>query len=195
MSVLIIYAHPNKKGNNGVILEEVIKKLKEKKEQYEELDLYSLNYRPVLEEKELYTQNNKFLSKDTILFQKKIKKYDKLIFIYPVWWNNMPAILKGFFEKIITPRFAFRYKKFFGKFPVPIGLLKGKKAAVFITTNSPKIIYWLVQKRRASSTIKQDILGFCGIKAKVFHHGNASVLKGRRERIKKLVSKGLKWLI
>ncbi|MFT4311534.1 MAG: NAD(P)H-dependent oxidoreductase [Candidatus Woesearchaeota archaeon] len=191
---LIIYAHPNKKGNNGLILEKVIKGLKAKKKKFDLIDLYDSKYRPVLEEKELYTQGNKFISKETLKYQEMISKTDHLIVIYPVWWNNMPAILKGFFEKVITPRFAFRYELYFGKLPVPIGLLKGKRASVFITTNSPKIIYWLVQKGRASSTIKKDILGFSGIKSKVFHYDNAIKYNKDKTRASKLVKKGLSWL-
>ena len=190
MKYLIIYAHPNKKGNNGLILKEVTKNV----EDYEIIDLYNVNYKPVLEEKELYTQGNKFLSKQTIAFQKKISESDKLIIIYPVWWNNVPAILKGFFEKVITPGFAFKYVTYFGKLPVPVGLLKGKKACVFITTNSPKWVYNIIQNKRASKTIQKDMLGFCGIKSKVFHLGNALHPYENKDRIKKLVSKGLHWL-
>ena len=193
MNTIIIYSHPNKKGNNGEILKNVEASLKERNEKYELIDLYSQKYRPVLEEKELYTQGNYFKSKKTLEFQKKISKSKKIIVIYPVWWNNMPAILKGFFEKVITPRFAFKYKVYFGWLPVPLGLLDGK-AAVFLTTNSPKWVYWLIQGRRASKTIKKDILGFSGIKTKVFHLDNALKLEKNKPRIKKLVKKGLNWL-
>ena len=194
MNTLIIYAHPNRKGNNGLILNEVISELKEKKEPYELLDLYHQKFDAMLTEKELYTQGNRHIAKSTLKYQEMISKAQKLIIIYPVWWNNMPAILKGFFEKVITPRFAFKYELYFGKLPVPIGLLKGKRASVFITTNSPKFIYWLVQKARASSTIKRDILGFCSIKSRVFHYDNAIKYNKDDKRTSNLVRKGLKWL-
>ncbi len=193
MKTLIIYAHPNKEGNNGLILKNVKNFLKNTN--YEILDLYSMKYKPVLEDKELYTQGKKHKSKTTKKLQDKISESDKIIVIYPVWWNNMPAILKGFFEKIITPGFAFKYKKYFGWLPVPIGLLKDKKAVVFLTTNSPKWIYWTLQGRRASKTIKNDLLGFCGVKTKVYHLGHAVHPENNKEKITNMVRKGLKQLM
>jgi len=53
------------------------------------------NYQPYLE-----FQNMKVLNKDPNRekFQKEIKKADEIVFIFPIWWGNMPAILKNFID-------------------------------------------------------------------------------------------------
>ena len=141
--------------------------------------------------------------------QKKISNADRLIFIYPVWWNTMPAILKGFFDRVFTAGFAYRYKPvipamirakllmryaFVTRFDygIPMPLLKGKKAIVFLTTGAPKIAFFITGNR-FKKLIKRDILGFFGIKSKIYHIDNCRKLNEYQiEKIKRTVKKGLK---
>ena len=111
---LIIYAHPNKEGNCGKILNFTEKTLKEKNIGYELIDLYENKYNPCLLDKEHYTSGKFEISEQNKAFQKQIQENKNIIFIYPIWWGSMPAILKGFFDRVFTSRFAFKYKKKFG---------------------------------------------------------------------------------
>lgn len=184
MDDLIIYAHPNTKGHCSEILKLVKKKLKK----YELIDLYKMNYDPVLHENELYTTGNKKITKQNKKFQDQIKKADRLIFIYPIWWGGMPAILKGWFDKVFVSGFAFNYEK-----KIPFGKFHGKKAIVFLTTASPKLFTWLLSKNRYLKNIKNEILGFCGIKTKVYEIDWALELDSKqKKKIKKTVNKALK---
>ena len=191
MKTLIIYAHPNTSGHCPVIVEEVKKQLKLRKEEFEVLDLYKMNYDPILHENEHYTSGNREVTKETKEIQDKISNTTTLIFIYPVWWNSMPAMMKGFLDKVFVPRFAFSYEGHL----IPRKLLKGKRAAVFITTGSPPILFHTYFGSRAAKIIKRDTLGFFGIKAKIFYLGNARKFdEGKQEKIENLVRKGLKYL-
>ncbi len=190
MKTLVIYAHPNTKGHCSTILEEVEKSLKSKSISYEVIDLYKIKYDPVLAENELYTAGRKDISKQNKEFQNKISESEKLIFIYPNWWNNMPAILKGFIDRVLTSGFAFKYVN-----RRPIGLLKGKKAAIFISTGAPLFFYKLMERSVASNLMKKYLLGFCGISSKAFIVGNANQLNDKQiEKIKCLVKKGIDYL-
>jgi len=187
---LIIYAHPNVDGHCPRILKEVKERLDERKADYEVIDLYSIKYDPVLHENELYSSGNRDVSKQNKEFQGKIKEADNLIFIYPNWWNDMPAMLKGFIDRVFVAGFAFEYEK--GR---PRGLLKGKKAAVFLTTGSPKWIFKIFEGSRAKKIISGDVLRFCGIKSEVFHIDKSHKIDEKRiMKIKKSVEKGLKYL-
>lgn len=187
--ILIIYAHPDVKGHCKEILAQVKKSLKENNQQFTLIDLYKEKYDPVLKKEELYTAGNRKVSKKNKEIQKKIRQAEKFILIYPNWWNSMPAILKGFFDRVFVSHYAFKYE---GK--MPKGLLKGK-AAVFMPSGSGKIISWLFLGNRAKKTIKKDILGFCGIKAKVFQIGNAYKLDTeQKQKIKRSVKKGMNYL-
>jgi NAD(P)H dehydrogenase (quinone) len=183
--ILIIYAHPNKDGFCGEILKNVIKNVKN----CEILDLYAMNYNPILQNEEHFTSGHYEVSKENKKIQEKIKNCDKFIFIYPTWWQNMPAILKGFIDRIFTPKFAYKYE---GNFPK--GLLSGK-ALVFTTTGAPKIYSLLFKCNRSLKVLTKDTLSFCGIKSKGYVIGSANHIdEKRKEELSKLVKKSLKYL-
>ncbi|MBW3019645.1 NAD(P)H-dependent oxidoreductase [Candidatus Woesearchaeota archaeon] len=185
--ILVVYAHPKTKGNGYEILQEV------KKRKCEVLDLYAMKFDPVLRDNELYTAGKDSVSKKVLEIQKKIKKADGIVFIYPVWWGTMPAILKGFFDRVFTAPFAFEYVKKPIIGAVPKGNIK-KKAVVFLTTGAKK---WqsLLLGNRFKHVIKNDILEFCGINAKVFQFGGAERWdENRRPEIQEMVRKGLTFL-
>lgn len=194
-NILIFFAHPGTQGHNVLILEETISFLKEHNKKYELIDLYKIQYDPVLKKEELYTSGNRELSKQTKEFQEKIKNSNKLIFIFPIWWNGPPAILKGFFDRVFTGKFAFQFKKV-GKFNVPTGLLKNKKAVVLFSTGGPKWVSKILFRSGAKKNICRDILYYCGIKSKGYQLDNATIMdKKTTIRTKKLVSKGIHWLM
>lgn len=132
---LIIFAHPKRDSHSGYMLEQVEKRLKAASQDFETLDLYQMNYDPILKKEELYGDNERKVATETLIIQDKIRGAKRLIFIYPTWWQAPPAILKGFIDRVFTSKFAFVYKQ-----GMPIGLLGGKKAAVFTTTGSPRLI-------------------------------------------------------
>ena len=74
----------------------------------------------------------------------------------------MPAMMKGFFDKTFTSGFSFKYEN-----GIPHGLLKDKKALVFITSGSASFISRILLGNRYVRTVKTDILGFCGVSARV----------------------------
>jgi NAD(P)H dehydrogenase (quinone) len=177
MNTLIVYAHPSHTGHHGYFLDQVTSVLDNKNIAYETLDLYALNYDPILKAEELGSRTTHKISKITLNYQEKIKSADKLIFIYPTWWQGMPAMMKGFFDQVFSSGFAFMYKN-----GLPVALLKGKKAAVFSATGGPKIINKFLLGERGMKVITKDILGFCGIKAKGFSIGSARELNNSHKK-------------
>lgn len=188
MKTLVIYAHPDHESHAKHTLELVEAKLKHGKEDYEVLDLYHIKFDPVLSKEELYERREKGPLADVAKMQKKISDSDHLIVIYPIWWNGMPAILKGFIDRVFGPGFAYKYVN-----GIPHGLLKGKKATVFATTGSKKLLTCLFLGNRFKKNATRDIFGFCGIKAKVYHTDAALGLNdNQKEKIRKNVEKALK---
>jgi NAD(P)H dehydrogenase (quinone) len=189
MKYLIIYAHPKKLGHCSTILDEVRLNLKKNKAVYDIIDLYGVKYDPVMHENEHYTSGGYNISKQNQSYQSMIKKANRLIFIYPLWWMSVPAILKGFFDKVLTPKFAFNYER-----GIPQGLLKGKKAAIIVSSGGSKIMYRLMFNI-PHLIIKYGVLRFCGIKSKVFQVDKATKLDSKQVvKINKVVLKALKYL-
>ncbi len=181
MKALIVYAHPNnpEESHASFTLKEMTAALDKAKIEYEPIDLYKISYDPVLHENEHREWGKGEMSQQNREFQEKIKSADSLVFIYPVWWGGMPAILKGFFDKVFTTGFAFSYEQG--------GLLKGKKAVVMMTMGEAD--------KLPVKMIKDYILDSCGIEAKVFLVGNAHGLNDERKAmIQANVKKAVRFL-
>jgi NAD(P)H dehydrogenase (quinone) len=195
MKFLIVYAHPESKGFSSAFLEQAQKILKEKSQDFEVLDLYKIGYDPVLKLDELYTAGNKNVSLQNQNFQQKIKNADRLIFIYPVWWGNMPAILKGFMDRVFTPGFAFKYRankllKF-----IPDKLLDDKKFAVFTSCGGPKFVYKLLLDP-IKLVNKFIVFGLFCSKTKTYQIYSAGRMNNKRNNeIIKITEKGVNWLL
>ncbi|MFD0824493.1 NAD(P)H-dependent oxidoreductase [Neobacillus sp. M.A.Huq-85] len=159
MTILIIYAHSNKDSLNHAILENVMKGLKEAKRKFELIDLYAEKFDPVLVIDEQHKPRDLIHDPYTEKYRNKIEQANQLIFIYPIWWYGVPAILKGFFDRVFVSGFAYKHH---GKFPK--GLLKKKSAWVIYTIDSPAFFIRLFRKNVEWIVVRNYILKFCGIK-------------------------------
>lgn len=132
MKTVIVYAHPYNRSYNHAILENVIRGLTVNEEDFELIDLVADNFNPVMREEDLRGYN-KGIANDELInkYQKKINSADKLIFIFPIWWGGMPAVMKGFFDKAFLKNFAYKIES--GKVT---GLLGFLKKTLVITTSS-----------------------------------------------------------
>lgn len=86
---------------------------------------------------------------------------DHLVFVCPIWWGSLPAILKGMFDRIFLPGFAFKYRpdsQFWDK------LLAGRSAHAIATMDTPPWYFKLVYCSPAHHQMKKTILEFSGIK-------------------------------
>ena len=90
-----------------------------------------------------------------------MKDSQHLVFVFPIWWGGMPALLKGFFDRILLPGKAFKYRPGTNRCD---GLLAGRSAEVFTTMDTPPWYYRWAQFEPAHRQIRHMILGFCGIK-------------------------------
>lgn len=84
-----------------------------------------------------------------------------LVLIYPVWWGSMPALLKGLFDRVLLPGYAFKYRE---NSQLWDRLLAGRSAHVFVTMDTPPWYYRWIYKMPGHHQIKKTILEFCGIK-------------------------------
>lgn len=130
--VTIVFSHPWHGSFNKAILDVVTQKLDKENKAYEVIDLPKDNFNPALTEADLalYSRGQ---SADPLVakYQNILKKSDEVIFIFPVWWGTIPAILKGFFDKVLLVNFSHNYEN--GWTP----LLKINKATVISTSESP----------------------------------------------------------
>ena len=188
--MLIIYVHPNRDGSCGKMLSLVEEGLKARGSKYKIMDLYKEGFDPVLSANERKNYDEKIVSEDVLKIQKEFAAHQQYIFIYPSWWNNMPAMLKGFIDRVFSAGFALDNSSKF-----PKGILKGK-ALILSTCAGPMIFQYLIGKRRVVKNLKTDILGFCGLKTKAILTTTGTNYKTTNEpKIQKAVNKGLAYIL
>lgn len=133
----IIIANPSSDSFSKSIENYVSKALKDRDKPYEIIDLYNDNFNPVMtkEEVDLYSNGS---SKDELVkkYQHIIKSTDEIVFIFPIWWNSAPAILKGFFDKVFIKEFAFIEEN-----KRPKGILTNITSGLVITTSETDTEY------------------------------------------------------
>lgn len=158
MNILIVTAHPSSQGFTHQIANQYLGTKHTQGSEGEIMNLYDDQWKQgFLQFEEKIDMGEISIVQKQI--QEKITKADEIIFIFPLWWGNMPAILKNFIDVNFTSGFAFKYEE--GK-SMPTKLLTGKQAEIFITCDGPKFYYWF--KNYPFTTIWKDfILGFCGI--------------------------------
>ncbi|MGN4425226.1 NAD(P)H-dependent oxidoreductase [Bacillus cereus group sp. MYBK30-1] len=159
MNILIIYAHPSPSSFNASILEHVQKGLQETNHSVTLLDLYKEQFDPVLVFNEEKKRRDLLYEEETERYRELVQKADTLLFIYPIWWWGMPAILKGFIDRIFVAGFAYKYEG-----ALPKGLFKGKKAWVINTLDSPLWYVALLYRSADWIMMKRGVLRFCGIR-------------------------------
>ena len=73
-------------------------------------DLYAENFQPVLSRDDFTALKNNRLPEDILREQEYLQNADLLWVIFPIWWTSMPAILKGYIDRIFLSGFAYRMK-------------------------------------------------------------------------------------
>lgn len=96
-----------------------------------------------------------------------------LVWVYPIWWGGLPALLKGFLDRIFLPGFAFKYRINSVRWD---RLLTGRSADLLVTMDSPPWYYRWVQRQPGHRQMKHAILEFSGIQP-VRLHSFGPVLK------------------
>jgi putative NADPH-quinone reductase len=82
------------------------------------------------------------------------------VILYPLWLGSMPAMLKGFFEQVGRPGFAFGAARGRG---LPRKLLAGRSAHVFVTMGMPGFFYRWYYRSHSLKSLERNILAFIGI--------------------------------
>lgn len=159
MKILCILAHPNKDSYCGSLHEQYVLGAKSSGHEVRELILGDLNFDLSLHNGYKMKQE---LEPDLVKAQEDIKWAEHIVFTYPLWWGMIPAVLKGFIDRVFLPGYAFKYKDGI----LPEKLLKGRTARLIVTADSPKIIQKLLLMNAGVRVMKQSILWFVGINSK-----------------------------
>lgn len=158
MKFLIIDSHPYDQSFNRQLTQKIRETLQGRHEA-EILNLVEDGFNPVMEaaDLKLFSQGQAADPKVTE-YQKKIQEADVLVFSFPIWWSTMPAILKGFLDKVLLYGYAFTY----GEGGMLEGLLN-KQAVVITTMETPNSLFDGMMNNPVKSQFIHATLGSCGV--------------------------------
>jgi putative NADPH-quinone reductase len=165
--ILVFLGHPSKVTYSGQLADAYEEAAHAAGFEVERINIEDLKFDPILHQGYKQIQE---LEPDLRMLQDKINWADHVVFIYPNWWCTMPALLKGLFDRMWLPGFAFNFDKTTKKL---IQRLTGKTARVIIVagTHSPFMTWWRFGDY--TNEIAHGILGFSGMKVKVSAFGPA----------------------
>lgn len=157
MNILIIQGSPDPQSMSAELAKAYAEKARKLGNNVEVIDLsQEPDFDPVLR-----YGYRRHMSDETLpnRWQQQIKWADHLAFFFPVWWTAEPSILKGWIERVFTPRFAYRHIE--GKL-LEEGQLKGRTASIITSCQGPAA--YVRMPGTLITRWKHFILGNCGIK-------------------------------
>lgn len=190
MKHLIIYAHPNKDSLNHSIKEKVLEQLNKNNHQVEVRDLYKLGFNPIVTMDDMNGWYTGKVSSDVAKEQQYILWADIITSIYPIWWAGLPAMMKGYIDRVFSYGFAFKYTE-----GVQQGLLNGKKAVIINTQGKSLEEYESIGMDKALKvTSDKCTFEYCGFSVEdhIFfgsaNRANAQIVEIWLEQVEKIRS-------
>ena len=156
--ILVILGHPRKDSLCGALATAYAEAARAAGAELRELTLADLAFDPVLR---TGYGGEQPLEPDLAAAQQAILWADHLAFVYPTWWGGLPALLKGFVDRVFLPGFAFKYRK---DSPWWDRLLTGRSARLLVTMDTPPWYYRWVYRMPGHNQMRRTILEYCGIR-------------------------------
>lgn len=158
--ILMIFGNPKRDSLCHALGEAYAQGARGKGHVVRQLKLGEMEFDPVLRDGYDQSQN---LEPDLLEAQRLIHWAEHLVFVYPVWWGGIPALLKGFFDRVFLPGFAFKYRN---RSQLWDKLLSGRSADLLVTMDTPPWYFRWVYAAPAHRQMTRTILGFCGIRTR-----------------------------
>lgn len=160
MNVLLILGHPRTDSFCAALADSYREGAREAGVDVRELAVADLEFDP-----DVHTEcpSDQRLEDDLRRAEREIEWADHLVFVYPNWWGTMPARLKGFFDRLFRPGFAFSFYEE-GEGAGKEELLDDKTAELLVTMDVPPRIYRWILRQPGNHALKRATLGYAGVR-------------------------------
>ena len=158
MKILILNGHPDKESYNHALAASYKKGAKASGAEVQAINIGELIFNPNLQ---FGYRKRIELEPDLVKAQESINWADHLVWIYPVWWSSVPAIMKGFLDRVLLPGFAFKKREgsvWWDKY------LTGKTSRIICTMDQPTWYYRWINGRPSHIAMKRLSMKFVGVK-------------------------------
>jgi putative NADPH-quinone reductase len=188
-NILLILGHPSKNSFSNALLDAYKKGAESQGATCKTIYISDLKFDVNLSDG--YKNGEDMILEDDLLeSQELIRWADHVVMAFPNWWGFMPAITKGFIDRIFLPGFAF--KNHSGKI-FPEKLLTGKSIRLLVTMDTPKWWFYLIYRASQYQILKKIVFGYVGfdpIKFSTFGFMRKSTDKQRKNWLRKVTDLG-----
>jgi 1,4-dihydroxy-2-naphthoate polyprenyltransferase len=189
MKVLVINGHPREESLSTALMKAYIAGARKAGACIQTLIISRLQFDLNVSHK---TPHLQYMERDLRTAQELILWAEHIVFIYPTWWGTMPALLKGFIDRVFISGFAFEETEGgIGYEP----LLRGKTAEILTTMDTPALVYQLIYRAPGHNAMRRAILEFCGLivtRVSAFGPVRKSDHHRREVWLRKAIQQGLK---
>ncbi len=157
--IAIIIGHPDKESYNFALAAAYKCGAEKAGAEVREIIIRDLDFNPNLE---FGYRKRTELEPDLLKSQETLKWADHLVWIYPVWWASVPALMKGFLDRVLLPGYAFTKREgsvWWDKH------FTGKTARIISTLDQPSWYYVLFNGSPSHKAMKKLTLNFIGVKS------------------------------
>lgn len=188
MKRTLVYCHPYDKSFNAAIKSVIIDAHTKSGVQLKVFDLNEMQFNPVMSQKELREFarartkegiNMDNLDPQAVEMAREINDSDELILLFPIWWELMPAQIKGFIDKVIFPGLVYTNS---GELKLKLISDKLKKVTVITTMNTPNVLYRVLFGSTINFALKYGTFKKIGVKSYSWMNLSSVKLKSQSKR-------------
>lgn len=155
--MLVVFAHPKPQSLTRQLVQVTVDTLENQEHEVLKSDLYGMGWKAVFDEDDfpvrIDSERLSFIAEsanafatgqqtaDVVREQEKLKEDDAVILQFPLWWFGVPAILKGWIERVYAYGFGYDYRNEGNRYRYGYGALKGKRALVSALVGGPEVDY------------------------------------------------------
>lgn len=152
MNITILYGHPYDKSFNKAILDQVTSHLEKRGATVKVKDLVQMSFDPAMGLKDLEAKVTKILPAEIVSEQEDLEWMDAIIIIAPVWWGGLPALIKGYIDRVFTTALI--------RSPQGVYGLEGKRAYTLFTTGSSEDYVRISRQKEMLEAANDNLFGF-----------------------------------
>jgi NAD(P)H dehydrogenase (quinone) len=193
MHCLVVVAHPLKKSLCASLAECVVERLRQRGHGVDVLDLYARSFPPALTESERATYYDAAFDRRALETEiAQLQAAEALVLVFPTWWFGMPAILKGWFDRVWAPGVAYDHANDLGAIKPRLDRLR--ETIAITTLGAPWWVDYFVLRRPVRRQLKFALLGTCAPKssfAMLSLHKSEKLQANEAERFKTRVASAI----
>jgi len=155
---LIVSCAPIEKSLTNELKEEITKVLIKRSENVEIRNLYDLKFNPVISQEDIFLASKGQYKPDVKVEQRYVKNADNIILLFPLYQSSMPALMKGYIDRVMCQNFAYSYDEN-GKITK---LMEGKTVTILSPMGSEIEYYEQTSLKQAMDMVFRSIFTFRG---------------------------------